>query len=93
MKKAKYKSTNGRFLAINLENSKTVEIRIFRGTLNKASFFRNLEFCHATVQFCKNAAIDNITVGRFSKYVRRNIKQYPMLSAWLVGRSRTDNRD
>lgn len=40
-----------RYSAVNLRNRHTVEIRIFRGTLKPASFFRCLEFCDAVVKW------------------------------------------
>jgi hypothetical protein len=45
--KAKKKDGNNeRYVAINLQNKATLEIRIFRGTLNINSFMKNIEFAH-----------------------------------------------
>jgi len=55
IKKAKRKAGNQRrYVAINLQNSSTVEIRIFRGTLNEKSFFKNIEFCDAMYYFSRD---------------------------------------
>lgn len=91
--KAKRKYTDDRFLALNLENSHTIEIRIFRGTLNKNSFFRNLEFCHAIVQFCKQTSILDITVGELRKFVNKNKKTYPNLHKWFTSIKWTSRRN
>ncbi len=44
--KAKY-SREGRFVAVNLENSYTVELRIFKGNIKPKRILKNIEFCHA----------------------------------------------
>ena len=45
-----------RYFALNVTNHKTVECRIFRGTLNTASIMAYLEFFHYVVQFIKDGS-------------------------------------
>ncbi len=44
--KAKY-SNQGRFVAVNLENSETIELRVFKGNIRPKRILKNIEFCHA----------------------------------------------
>jgi hypothetical protein len=69
--------------AINLTNSKTIEIRIFRGTLNRESFFKNLEFCYALVSWAQQEAITKITWLSFRAFVLREKKSYPFLFQFI----------
>ncbi len=83
--------------ALNLNNSRTVEIRIFRGTIRKSEFFKNLEFCDALVQWSIDRSHKLISVAAFTKFVRTNRKSYPALDAFLVERKhltavKTDTR-
>ncbi len=68
IKKAKDKTTCAdRYLAVNLNNSNTVELRIFRGTLHFPSFLKNIEFTNALYEFTKchtSSALDE-----FKKFV------------------------
>ena len=42
-----------KYYATNLRHSKTIEIRIFRGTLNQRSFLKNIEFIKSVADWCK----------------------------------------
>lgn len=71
--KAKEKNTNcSRYQAINLNNSKTVEIRIFRGTLNIDSFYKNLEFVQALFEYTQKTSTEKICIEDFKLYVSAN---------------------
>jgi hypothetical protein len=53
-------SQNGRHCALNINTNKnTVEIRVFRGTLNTNRFIASLQFCDALANFIK------VTSGSF----------------------------
>jgi hypothetical protein len=68
--KAKKKGGNmKRYVAINLQNSFTVELRLFRGTLNHSSFFKNIEFTQALFKFSKDEK--EMTVDNFKKYISK----------------------
>jgi hypothetical protein len=45
-----------RYTAVNTRNKNTYEIRIFRGTLKPAAFFKNIEFCKALYEFTKKSS-------------------------------------
>lgn len=80
--KAKSKSSN-RYVAVNLINNGTLEIRIFRGTLNERSFYRNLEFCHALIMFNEKHSIKDININKFSNFITLERKMYSNLYQWL----------
>lgn len=66
--KAKKKDGNSeRYVAINLKNSQTIEIRIFRGTLNLNSFMKNIEFSHALFMYTKENK--DISLDGFKSYI------------------------
>jgi DNA primase catalytic subunit len=75
-----------RYEALNVMNSKTVELRIFRSTLKESSFWKNLEFTHALLHFARTASIDSLTVDSFLAFICQsdNRKQYRNLIAFLV---------
>ncbi len=79
--KAKKKSGNNRrYSAVNLQNDKTIEIRIFRGTLNYLSFLKNIEFCYALFNFSRD--IKETTVAAFKEYIEQS-NEYAMLKKFI----------
>jgi hypothetical protein len=79
--KAKKKSGNHRrYSAVNLQNDKTIEIRIFRGTLNYLSFLKNIEFCYALFNFSRD--IKETTVDAFKEYIEQS-NEYAMLKKFI----------
>jgi hypothetical protein len=79
--KAKKKDGNyKRYVAVNLQNHHTVEIRIFRGTLNFQSFIKNVEFCHALFNFTKDSK--DITLTKFKQYIDDS-HHYPTLKKFI----------
>jgi hypothetical protein len=82
--KAKTKRTRAKYLAVNLPNGPTVEIRIFRGSLNPKTVFKNLEFCHAAIMFSRANGARAMTPEEFQEYVEAHRKEYPNLLAFLT---------
>lgn len=73
--------------AINLQNSRTVELRIFKSTLKPESFYKALEFTDALVHFCMcgNFSIGYCkSVDNFVNYVQANRKDWPHLWAYIL---------
>lgn len=78
-----------RYVALNLRPRHTVELRIFKGTLKRESFYKNLEFAAALVAFTAPAERSLTDAGRseeFVRFVRKNRKAYPHLDDFLVAR-------
>ena len=78
------KKNKDRFEALNLQGKHTVEFRIFKGTLDKKTFFSRLEFCDALTEFCKDAEkvpLHNLHgVETFHTFVKENQHVFPHLA-------------
>lgn len=76
-----------RHTALNLNNAKTIEFRIFAATLDHAVFLKNIEFCYALVKFTNwgQASItEALQFSAFYKFVHEYRKDYPTLWKFLV---------
>ncbi len=76
---------SGRRYAVNLCNSETVEIRVFRGTLNLETLMASLQFCKLLVDavvYGTNHDIQNLEW----KELVMGAREYPELSAYLKRR-------
>lgn len=82
--KAKDKYWYRKFTAVNLCNDDTVEVRIFRGVLGKLSFWKNVEYVQAMIDFTKKTKIRNLTVENFLQFVWHKKAEFPNLYKWLV---------
>ena len=51
---------SGRYFAVNLKNEKTVEIRIFRGTLKLETFTACLQFTHLITELVSNLKVQQV---------------------------------
>lgn len=57
VKKSKsYYDHSERYYAVNLTNTETIEIRLFRGTLNAETFEATLKFTNRIAELCKNTS-------------------------------------
>jgi len=86
VKKAKGEGdTYERYIAVNLPNAvKTVEVRMFRGTLSVDGIYRNLEYCAALLAWSEKASIAACNgMASFLKYVSDNRKLYGTLYSFL----------
>lgn len=82
-------SHQNRYEALNLNNKDTVELRIFRGTTKRESFFKSFEFFDALIHFCGNgtSSIKDCTrVDKFIEYVKLHKKDYLHLWAFICAR-------
>jgi hypothetical protein len=82
-------ASEGRYTAINLMNANTVEFRLFKGTMDKKKFFKNMEFVKALIDFCGtgNCSIQESKDYRvFCKYVEKYSSVYPNLFRFLVSK-------
>lgn len=70
----------GRYVALNLTNQHTLEVRIFRGTLISRSILTNIGLVESFVGFARVTPSGNITMAAFLDYVygeSKNIKRTP----------------
>jgi hypothetical protein len=75
---------NGKYVALNLCNANTVELRIFRGNTKKAGFFRCLDFTAAVVDFTRTASLTALKSTDFIVWMNKQRHAYPHLATWLV---------
>lgn len=73
MTDAKYRNS-ARYEFLNLQNDRTIEFRIFRGTLNRQRFMACLEFTSSLITFCEKTSIQNITAVAFREFLGREPK-------------------
>jgi len=81
--KAKWKENPERYSALNMLCSDTIEIRIFRGNLNPAAFWKNIEFAKAAYEYTRNESVSKVSVSGFTEFVGVNKKDYPNLQHFL----------
>lgn len=81
-------STEDRYTALNWCPSTTVELRVFRATLDATEFYAAIEFAHASYQFTKHSiGIAEIIKGnpweQFLAFLNENKTRYSSLVAFL----------
>lgn len=74
----------GKYQAINLDKPETIEFRMFASTTDKTTFYMNMEFVQALVDYTKTGATpytikQNDEVDNFKTFVANNKKVYPNL--------------
>jgi len=85
--KAKYKRGGPeRHVAVNINSEDTVEVRIFKGTLNPISFWKNIEFCKCVYDFTKDHSNKCINVDTFKDYIKSHRNTFPNLYNFLFKR-------
>ncbi len=83
LRQARTRSTDERYVAVNLGNHNTIEIRIFRGNLKESGFRKNIEFCKALYDFTAGESCSNLTAVHFQKYILKNKKGFPNLNVFI----------
>lgn len=78
-----------RYMAVNLQPVRTIEIRIFKGSLRYERILATLEFVTAVAEYTKNITTRQIYEGGawdwqpFREFVARNLATYGNLGAYL----------
>jgi hypothetical protein len=58
-----------RYEALNFKNDRTIEFRLFKGSLKYQTIMACLEFTFATWHFCKDAGQNQLTTAEFLKFI------------------------
>jgi hypothetical protein len=86
-----------RYTAVNTEPPQTVEIRIYKGTLNRVSFYKSLEFTDALCRFVDGVScvkFDSLNSVHFCHWLgRTGRKEYPNLKAFLRAKGYLQDRE
>ncbi len=75
-----------RYYAVNLCNAKTIELRLFRGTLKYSTFMATLQFCHELVRVLKSMTVDEVANLGWIDFVTKVDPVYTELGAYLERR-------
>lgn len=60
-----------RYEALNFKNERTIEFRLFKGTLKYQTIMACLEFTFATWHFCKDASQNELTTAKFLEFISK----------------------
>lgn len=82
--KDKANRTDDHYNAVNLNNKNTVEVRVFRGTLEPLYFHKNIEFLHAVFKYSRDYSPKQMEYISFINYVQQHHKLYPCLWEFLT---------
>jgi hypothetical protein len=93
-KYGKLSNQGGRYTPLNLENSPTIEFRIFKGSLNPQTILATVEFCDALIEWAKDTSAAKLTTGELDLWLRQHVsrKTYPTLLQYLVRRKLREER-
>jgi hypothetical protein len=73
-----------RYSAVNTRNRETLEIRIFKGTVNTNTIKSHLDLAHASVEYTRSLTVRNVREGalawiKFADYILAHADLYPEL--------------
>lgn len=68
LRKVKY--SGSRYEAVNLTKQDTIEIRVFKGTLNLKTILATISFVKTVVEFCRNATVSEVRDTSFQDVLR-----------------------
>ena len=73
-----------RHKAVNLACPNTVEMRIFKGTLEFNRFMKNIEYCKALYDYSGSCTMRNATIPKFKEFVADEKKTFRNLYEFLT---------
>jgi hypothetical protein len=82
------RSNTERYSAVNTQNQHTLELRFFRGTMNKSGVLSALDLVQASVEYTRHLSLSDVKMGAlgwdwFIDYVEQNNGLYPDLYSRL----------
>jgi hypothetical protein len=84
VQKVKYGNSDGRYAAINCENSETLEVRVFRGSLKPKRVLSALELVHASVEYTRDLHVSATNKAlswmKFTHFIVEHMDTYPNLA-------------
>jgi hypothetical protein len=83
-----------RYLAVNEDNARTIEVRIFAANLRPERVLKNLEFLESLILYCESTSAVYVTsVEQYVAYVASNRKHYRNLWAFMIEKGLLDPID
>jgi hypothetical protein len=95
----KGKESNGeRYVAINFQNSATVELRYFRGNLRADAIRTRIEFIDALARFTRNLSARDVINGALSvdalaQWTMGRATRYPHFAMWIMDNESNHGED
>jgi hypothetical protein len=87
MNKLRYNRDSNRYSAVNTINRDTLEMRIFRGTLNVRSLKSIINLAHASVEFTRNVSVPQVRAGHLNwNNLMLYVQSKPELYSELIGK-------
>jgi len=85
----RYGGAGERYMAINLCNRNTIEVRMFRGSLNAERIVANIEFLHALVEYTREMTTQDAYAGGmkfdvFAHWALMRRDTYPSLASLIL---------
>lgn len=87
----KYYAPRGRYQALNLEPSQTIEFRLWRGTLVPETLKATLQLTSNIVEFCMNNTLEKVANSTWEEVT--GYKHYSELENYLVSRDIVAGRE
>ncbi len=81
MENALSERERGRYVAVNLQNSETVEFRLFNGSLKLNTIYATLQFVSNLCLYAKNKSMDDVLASQWNDIC--NYQKYDELTAYL----------
>lgn len=81
-----YLNDGSRYNAINLNNYKTIEYRIFQSVLDPLLFYKNLEFCHSSYRYVQLLSFADLISNKcWQNYIDfiNSSPEYSLISAYI----------
>jgi len=72
-----------RYQAVNLQNTNTVEVRIYRGCLDAKTLFKNLAHVQSLLEFTAETTVENCRPRKYRNWVRERRERFPELSEFF----------
>ena len=81
VKNALRERERGRYVAVNLQNSETVEFRLFNGSLKLNTIYATLQFVSNLCLYAKNKSVDDVLASQWNDIC--GYQKYDELAAYL----------
>ena len=89
-KVAKRKGGTPKYVGLNLAKDKTIEFRIFRGTLNWSTYQKNIQFVDALINWIKSTSLEEIqsdfAILSFMNFLCKNQTNYNHLILFIFNK-------
>ena len=72
-----------KYSPVNISNSQTIEVRVFKSNLEEVSFRKNVEYCDALYHFTRQTPHHGLKLPAFVDYIRNEQKTYKNLNTFL----------